>query len=90
MNILKDFPLIPFIFGFTVMSLFIIWRRAPDFQTKDAENTKVNLFYPEGRAILSSGRVCIINTAALESEELALKMTKACVDEYKKQSANPQ
>jgi len=89
MSILKDFPVIPFIFAFTATFLFVVWHRAPDFQIKD-KSESVSLFYPEGRAILTSGRVCIINTAALESEDLALKMTKACVDEYKKQSVNPQ
>jgi len=87
MNILKDFALIPAIFFATLMILTFIW--VSNFHYKNPEEKNVNLFYPEGKAILSSGRVCIINTAALESEELAIKMTKACVNEYKKKSAKP-
>lgn len=90
MDSLSDFPLTVFVFSFTVASLLFIWYRLPDYQVSQKSSESVNLFYPEGRAILSSGRVCIINTAALESEELTLKMAKACVVEYKKQSANKQ
>jgi len=88
MNTLKDFLVISSIFLATVILLTHIWISS--FHYKNTEEKHTKLFYPEGKAILSSGRVCIINTAALESEELAIKMTKACVNEYKKKSANLQ
>jgi len=88
MNGLKDFLVISSIFTVTVALLTYIWITS--FHYKNTEEESAKLFYPEGKAILSTGRVCIINTAALESEYLALKLTKACINEYKKQSANPQ
>ena len=88
MNALKDFLLMSNIFIVTVALLTYVWIN--DFYYKNTEKESAKLFYPEGKAILSSGRVCIINTSALESEDLALKLTKACISEYKKQSANPQ
>lgn len=88
MNNLKDFLVISSIFLVTVTLLTHVWISS--FHYKNPEEKHPKLFYPEGKAILSLGRVCIINSAALKSEELAIKMTKACVNEYKKKSANIQ
>jgi hypothetical protein len=88
MNALKDPSILTIIFVATLMMLIFVWEYSSNYKNPEENHTK--LFYPEGKAILTSGRVCIINTAALESEELAIKMTKACVNEYKKKSANLQ
>jgi len=36
----------------------------------------------EGKALLSSGRTCLVNEEGLKSEDLAIGLVRACVQQY--------
>ena len=61
-----------------------------DNVTESLQNLEGRIGMTEGKALLTSGRSCILNEDALKDEELAFQMLRACLRTYEEQSANSQ
>ena len=61
-----------------------------DTVTESLQNLEGRIGMTEGKALLTSGRTCILNEEALKDEELAIHLLHACLREYEEQSANSQ
>lgn len=75
-----------FIFNLTLTFLVVFQLREVSHHMKDVDQAiqslEGKLSLHEGKAILSSGRTCLINEKGLESEDLAINLVRACFKQF--------
>ncbi len=79
---MKNQDIISWLMGICLMALsFIIMAQNEDLKDK-IEQVEARIQLHDGQAQLLPGSACIIGSASLEDEELAVNLVRACVREH--------